>query len=360
MTPIIFAFANLLLLLVTLLPMSRCEAWWVRGLDFPRLQFSSLAIMILLLECLLLDLTAPLSLAQVSITTACLLYQAWWILPYTPLYSVEVKTCQITPSDPQKAFKIMTANVLMSNRQADKLIATVRQNSPDILITLESDQWWQTQLDTLLDDYPHTIQCALDNLYGMHVYSRLELHDSQIKYLVESDIPSMHTWIQLNSGDLIYAHFLHPAPPSPVENDQSTERDAELLAVAKSIAERKSPVIVTGDLNDVAWSATTRLFRKISGLLDPRVGRGMFNTFHAQYFCIRWPLDHIFHSEHFRLTHLERLPIDGSDHFALLTGLTYLPQLTNGNPALHADDDDHAQAKEKMQQKGIKKDDIPG
>ena len=193
---------------------------------------------------------------------------------------------------------------------------------------------------------PHSVKCPLDNLYGIHLYSSLPLEDVELSYLVEKDVPSIHANLQLRSGDWVRVHFLHPAPPSPSENTESTERDAELVVVAREVADREQPVVVAGDLNDVAWSETTRLFRKISGLLDPRVGRGMFNTFHAKFPFMRWPLDHLFHSHHFTVSVIKRLPGFGSDHFPLFTELSYEPARGHEQDGLSADADDEAMANE--------------
>jgi len=321
---ILFTALTAVLALFTLLPLARIDAWPVRVLDFPRLQIAVLWALQIIALCLFLGVNTTAAMILLAIALACFAYQLWWILPYTKLYRCEVKSCQ--DIDPQHTISLITANVLTPNRNAQALIKQVRQLAPDLLITLESDQWWQDQLDLLSNDYPYTLKCPLDNLYGMHLYSRLALQDAKIEFLVERDKPSMHAQVVLRSGDIIGCHFLHPAPPSPTENSQSSERDAELLVVAASLKDITRPIIVTGDLNDVAWSRTTKTFRRISRLLDPRIGRGMFNTFHAQYRLLRWPLDHVFHSDHFSLVRMQRLKPFGSDHFALFTQLAYTPQ----------------------------------
>lgn len=348
---------TLILAILIFLPLWRHEAWWVRALDFPRIQLVILSLILFLSILWLLDLAEPLTWGLIIFSSLCIIYQIWWILPYTRLFSSEVK--QTKHTDKNRTIRIITANVLTPNRNADALIELVKQNTPDILVTLESDTWWQNKLDILEPNYPHTIKCPLNNLYGMHVYSKLPLKNAQIDYLVEPDKPSVHTLVSLPSGDDIRLHFLHPAPPFITENPESSERDAELVIVGKSVAEANQPVIVAGDLNDVSWSATTRLFRKVSGLLDPRIGRGIFNTFHAKYWFLRFPLDHLFHSHHFTLSSIRRLPKFGSDHFALLTELVLDPNNTNPKNGLEADAKDLSLAKAKAEAQNVSKDDVP-
>lgn len=325
------AIATALMLLLTLVPISHSKIWWVRSLDFPRLQLFVLTAVLLVVDLALAQGGWQAWLVPV-VAAGCLLYHAWWIVPYTRMFPLEVKSA--VPSDGGDVLRVLVSNVLMSNHGAPALLRLVATHHPDVLVTLESDAWWQERLDTLKADYPFTIQCPLDNRYGMHLYSRLPLEESSVEFLVQNDVPSIHTRIRMASGRAVQAHFVHPTPPSPTENDESTERDAELVMVARRVAKLGMPVFVTGDLNDVAWSRTTRQFRKLSHLLDPRVGRGMFNTFHAGHWFLRWPLDHIFHSDHFTLRHIHRLPSIGSDHFPLLTELTLAPSATSEQSAL--------------------------
>ena len=332
-----------LLLVATLLPISRAKVWWIRGLDFPRSQLASLAVVTLVAQLAVIERNNLGGWIGAIVSAAVALYQAVWIWSFTPLHSREVATAKSKTPGPR--IRILAANVLMTNRHADMLIAMVRETRPDVVLTLETNLWWEERLAVLEQEFPHTMAAPSDNLYGMNLYSRLPLEDPKVQFLVEPDKPSMHACLVLPDRQRVRLVCLHPAPPSPTENEESTERDAELILVARSLAKEKRPAIVAGDLNDVAWSRTTRLFRKISGMLDPRVGRGLFNTFHVKYPFLRWPVDHFFHSRQFTLSDLRRLRAFGSDHFPVFVELV-LEDAAKNEEGLPADSEDVKEARE--------------
>ncbi len=319
--------------------------WTVRIFDFPKLQLWVLTFIASALGFIVLDFSMNLSTVTTILVLISLSFHTYKVLPYSIFYPKEVLKSN---GENGNSISLMASNVLMDNTNYDKLIQLVQKYKPDVLLTLESDEKWQKALKPLEKDYPHLTKIPQDNLYGMHFYSKLKTKNLQIKYLVSKNIPSIETDLILDCGKSIKLFCLHPKPPSPTEAETSTNRDAELLIVGKKARKSDRPTIVFGDLNDVAWSNSTKLFRKISKLLDPRVGRGNFSTFHAKYSLLRWPLDHLFHSDDFLLNKIKVLPSIGSDHFPIYASLKYHPKAENLQEEPTADKQDQEVAREKI------------
>ncbi len=211
----------------------------------------------------------------------------------------------------------------MENENHQAVLELIKKYNPDILLLAEPNERWLANLASLEKEYPETVAQTLENHYGMALFSKFPLSETEVRFIIEDDVPSIHTIITLPAGERVSLHGVHPRPPVPEERGRATERDGELLLVGKEVREENLPCIVAGDMNDAAWSYTTTRFKRISGLLDPRVGRGFYNTFHAKYPFFRVPLDHIFHSRHFRLIQLERIKnACGSDHFPVFVKLS--------------------------------------
>lgn len=335
----------------TALSRVRARVWWVRIWDFPRVQVAALAAATLGTVALAHPLPGGRATHTLTALVAlALVYQAALIWRYTRLAPREV---QRTPApNAERALALLEANVLQTNRDADRLVALARGADADVMLFVETDEWWRERLDrAFARSHPHALRCALSNTYGMLLYSRLPLARTSIDFLVEDDVPSMQADVRLPGGRRVWLNAVHPRPPAPGESDDSLARDAELLVVAARVRARHEtapdlPVIVFGDLNDVAWSHTTRLFQKTSGLLDPRKGRGFFSTFHARWPGMRWPLDHVFFSEHFRLVSMRRLGYSGSDHFPVHIVVCLEPGAAAEQDAPAADGGDLAEARD--------------
>ena len=330
------------------------DEWWIRGADFPRLQILIIGFIALGLYIFwehswtLIDQSIFVGLV------AAQAYQLKMVLPYTFIWKKQVKKVKRQQLDPSKQISLLVSNVLMTNEKYHLLLEQIQHLTPDLVLTLETNSEWQKQLSVIEADYPYRVPVPLDNLYGMHLYSKLKLSDTEVKFILSNEIPSIHTTVTLRSGHPVQLYCLHPKPPSPTEAKDSKLRDAELLIVGDQIKDLDESCIVMGDLNDVAWSRTTRLFQRISGLLDPRVGRHYVNTFHADYPMFRWSLDHVFHSTDFALVHMERLPHVGSDHFPVFVVLQTGRVFDHVQEELEQTEEDEQQAQEAIQE-GIEK-----
>ncbi|RXG32488.1 endonuclease/exonuclease/phosphatase family protein [Leeuwenhoekiella marinoflava] len=301
-------------IVLTLVPFVAADYWWIRVFDFPHMQLTIFTAIATLAYFMKFDIKWAKDYAFMAIMATCLTIQVLKIYPYTPVAPLEVLNA--SKNDKQSQFSVLVSNVLQKNKNHKLLLEEVKQKEPDILLLLETDTVWYNAVNTKLkNNYSFYKGTPISNTYGMLLYSKLPLINPEVHYLIDDSIPSIDAQVQLKSGEKIQLYAIHPTPPMPQHNTRSTDRDAEMMKTAFKSRKSKLPVIVIGDFNDVAWSESTELFKEVSELLDLRVGRGLFNTFSADSKIMRWPLDHIFVSEHFRALEVLRGNTIDSDHF---------------------------------------------
>jgi endonuclease/exonuclease/phosphatase (EEP) superfamily protein YafD len=342
----LFWVISAIFVVLTVFPLIRTSIWWVRAADFPRLQIASALAMLLASYAVFIGVTDIWDVLYLIAVVPALGLQLFRIFPYTVVAPNQV--INVSAHRPENCIKIMISNVLMENRKSADILQVVRDVNPDLFLAVETDDWWHNELQPLDALFPYRIKRPQDNYYGMELFSKLELEGDDVRFLLSDKIPSIRTGVRLPSGVWIEFFGVHPRPPDP--DHDSEGRDGELLLVAKEMRNSKRAAIVAGDLNDVAWSHTTRLFQRMSGALDPRRGRGMFNSFHASHRLLRWPLDHIFHDNSFTLVELRRLPNIGSDHFPVYAELQYEPKAEAQQDAPEADQDDREEAEEMIEE----------
>lgn len=321
----IFFWFGVIAIIITFLPLIPADYWWVRMWAFPHLQLTALTFIAIVLYSFIFSIKNRKDVVFLSVLIGCFLYQFSVIISFTLLYKKDVLAA--TNFQKENSLKILTANVLQKNENNEKLMSLVNDLDIDILVFTEADSFWQEAINKKLPKkYAYSIELPLSNTYGMLLYSKYELIEPEIKYLVTDTIPSIHTKFKLPNGELIQLYAIHPTPPMPQENPLSTDRDAEMMITAKLVRDSKIPVIVIGDLNDIPWSDTSKLFKNTSELLDIRIGRGFYSTYNAEKTLLRWPLDHIYVTPEFRVSDIHVGEAIDSDHFPYYASLHFEPE----------------------------------
>ncbi|WP_405377693.1 endonuclease/exonuclease/phosphatase family protein [Nonlabens sp. Asnod3-A02] len=344
----VFQVLGLVAALLSLLPLIAADYWWIRVFDFPHLQLTAFTLLAILLYFFTFKPKWINDYAYITVLLGCFAFQFFKIVDYTPLYPVEVEDSSSAISE-DNYISIYTANVLQENKNTEELFKEIESKEPDLIVFTETNDRWSDAIKNRIgDSYPFKVEQPQENTYGMLVYSKLELSDTRIKFQVDPEIPSIDAKVRMKNENLFQLYAIHPTPPMPQHNPLSTDRDKELMLTAIASNKSKIPVIVLGDFNDVAWSHSTQLTKTVGKLLDLRIGRGFYSTYHAQYPLMRWPLDHILISPEFRLKKAGTGADFDSDHFPSWAVLTYEPELADQQKPIEPDEDDWKQAKKQL------------
>lgn len=314
MVDIIIRFLGIALVIGAIIPFFREQTWWLRAWTYARLQMFVLCSLMAAVIYVLPSLNTVWDMAIMGSLVLSALGCLYDIIPFTKL--APVQTRRLREGEAHIPIRLLVGNVLMENDDYQGYLNQVKDNAPDIVFLVETDQTWRENLAELERTYPHTYMLPLPDFNGMLFYSKYPILNVQERYLVQDHIPSLTIDLDVGHTQPLRVYGIHPRPPRP--EDDTSDLDKELSFIANEVGHIAAPVMVTGDLNDVGWSSTTKKFLRVSGLLDPRHGRGLYNSYNAKNVLVRWPLDHIFHSKHFSLIGMKRLAPHGSDHFPIL------------------------------------------
>lgn len=230
-------FVAVALMFVILVPRLGGNIWWVQTLNFPQVQFAVTLIVVAVLIVLLLDMKRRVPQVLLAALIACGLYQASFLLPYTPLVAKDLRSAAACPAN--KRLRVLSLNVLRGNDRSAPVLALVRSVKPDLFLALEADPAWRRALQPLKSDLPHVVDATRDGYWGMMLFSRLPLVKPEVRFLVDGYVPSIRAGVRLPSGAVPVFYGLHPKPS--LGNSIVARGDAEIILAGREIRQMATP-----------------------------------------------------------------------------------------------------------------------
>ena len=276
--------------------------WWLFDLfsHFRVQYFAGLAVLGLIL----------LATRRKIIATTFLLLAAINLAQVLPLY-FGAPAAKMSASTPNR---LMLINVHALSGDPDRVRRTVAESAPDILVLQEINERWITELSDLRDTYPNSVVEPREDDFGVALFSKLPLLQSDIVFIGSAGVPSIEATLDAN-GEPLRILATHPLPPGGP--DYSAWRNEQLQLMAERV-DASRPFLLVGDLNTTPWNFHFRQLLARSGLRNSAVGFGVqpsWPTFNPLFWI---PLDHVLHSPCIIVTARKTGPDVGSDHYPVI------------------------------------------
>lgn len=212
-----------------------------------------------------------------------------------------------------ETYRLLSANVLTSNLQHERVRELVVEEQPDFIVLVEVNQSWLDDLALEELDYRYSLLFPRDNNFGVAFFSRYPYDSAEI---VDTMVPTVLAKLTVN-GDSLTILGTHTWPP--LNGHLSEIRDQQMMEIADVVQQQSGAVIVCGDLNLTSWSHAYLRFMNNTQLRDSRLGRGIQASWIVGNPLIHIPIDHVLISNGVEVVDRRLGPAVGSDHLPVIT-----------------------------------------
>ena len=181
-----------------------------------------------------------------------------------------------------QGLRVMSYNILSSNRDYPAIQHSVQQESPDILFLTEISEEAMGELQDRLD-YPYSERTTIG---ANAIFSRYPLLSVTPEYPNVSDHGKNFSLVaQVQTAqEMLTVIGIHP--PIPLTRSSFIVRNQQFEHLSPFIRQISSRVIVLGDFNTSPWSPYFHQFERDSDLSSATQGHWIFATWN---FELAWP-----------------------------------------------------------------------
>lgn len=226
------------------------------------------------------------------------------------------------PRDATADLLVLSANVWYGRADAGALATLIARERPDLVSLPESGEGYREKLMPLLDGlgYRSWVSTEPGKPDGWSVTLLVAERVGEVEVGSGAELRRQYLWAR--GGLLGDRTFYAVHPQAPMARWQARVWNRDLASIARWTAALPAP-IVAGDFNATVDHGPFRAC--LSGVRDSAegTGKGLTGTYHAG--LPRWAgirIDHVLIPRESVATRYEVLDLPGSDHRAVLVGLT--------------------------------------
>jgi endonuclease/exonuclease/phosphatase (EEP) superfamily protein YafD len=244
-------------------------------------------------------------------------------------HGLVIKNLWLGDSGPQPGgtgvpLRVISANVLESNRTPARVLDLVRRQGGDIVILIEADRdHWHPVLAEIGALYPHRAPETWSQGGPILLFSRFPILRHETIKPPRGLRPYLEADVAVDER-IVTVLGVHPSSPTVTDPIDSRQRNHSLNHIARNIEDRIRPLIVAGDFNITPWSPHFRDLIGVSGLRNAAEGQGLIATWPRQFWPLRVPIDHVLVRGPIAVHSITRGPSTGSDHFPVIADLRLL------------------------------------